>query len=118
MIIYCFFLLDMAIQSRKQTDFYFWSIVLHLHKFGYFYLQEGKNLTYKISQYVNNNRYSTNPNPGQTPSLAEVNKVINLNLPVTLTPSMLHGDLARAYLIRLHLKLNQALFGYTKIKYY
>ena len=55
------------------------------------------NLTYKISQYVNSNRYSTNPNQAQAPSLTEINKVLNLNLPVTLSPSMLHVDLAKAF---------------------
>ena len=83
-----FFLLDMSFQTRKGVDFHFWCIVLHLHKLGYFYLQEGRNLAYKISQYVNSNRYSTNPNPGKTPSLIEINKVLNLNLPVTIIPGM------------------------------
>ena len=80
----------MPFQTRKGEDFYALRgcIVLHLHKLGYFYLQEGRNLAYKISQYVNSNRYSTNPNPGKTPSLIEINKVLNLNLPVTIIPGM------------------------------
>lgn len=98
-----FFLLDMSFQTRKGVDFHFWCIVLHLHKLGYFYLQEGRNLAYKISQYVNTNRYSTNPNPAQAPSLTEINKVLNLNLPVTLTPSMLHVDLAKAFVSKVKL---------------
>ena len=98
-----FFLLDMSFQTRKGVDFHFWCIVLHLHKLGYFYLQEGRNLTYKISQQVNTNRYSTNPNPAQAPSLTEINKVLNLNLPVTLTPSMLHVDLAKAFVSKVKL---------------
>ena len=44
-----FFLLDMSFQTRKGVDFHFWCIVLHLHKLGYFYLQEGRNLAYLIS---------------------------------------------------------------------
>ena len=44
-----FFLLDMPFQTRKGEDFYFWCIVLHLHKLGYLYLQEGRNLAYLIS---------------------------------------------------------------------
>ena len=98
-----FFLLDMSFQTRKGVDFHFWCIVLHLHKLGYFYLQEGRNLAYKISQYVNTNRYSTNPNPAQAPSLTEINKVLNINLPVTLTPSMLHVDLAKAFVSKVKL---------------
>jgi len=38
-----FLLLDMPFQTRKGVDFYFWSIALHLHKLGYFYLKEGFN---------------------------------------------------------------------------
>ena len=92
-----FFLLDMPFQSRKGVDFHYWCIVLHLHKLGYFYLQEGRKLAYLISQYVNTGRYSTNPNQVQAPSLTEIKKVLNLNLPVTLTPNMLHVDLAKAF---------------------
>ena len=44
-----FFLLDMPFQTRKGEDFYYWCIVLHLHKLGYLYLQEGRNLAYLIS---------------------------------------------------------------------
>ena len=92
-----FFLLDMPFQTRKGEDFYYWCIVLHLHKLGYFYLQEGRNLAYLISQFVNTGRYSSKPNPGKAPNLADIKKVLNLNLPVTLTPSMLHVDLAKAF---------------------
>ena len=87
----------MPFQTRKGEDFYYWCIVLHLHKLGYFYLQEGRKLAYLISQYINTGRYSTNPNPGKAPSLPDIKKVLNLNLPVTLTPSMLHVDLAKAF---------------------
>jgi hypothetical protein len=55
-----FFLLNLPFQTRKSEDFYFWSIALHLHKLGYFYLPEGRILVYKISKYVNKGRYSTN----------------------------------------------------------
>jgi hypothetical protein len=39
-----FLLLDMPFQTRIRIDFYLWSIALHLHKLGYFYLKEGFNL--------------------------------------------------------------------------
>jgi hypothetical protein len=51
-----FLLLDMPFQTRKGVDFYFWSIALHLHKLGYFYLKEGFNLVSEISKYINNGR--------------------------------------------------------------
>lgn len=40
-----FFLLDMPFQTRKGEDFYYWCLVLHMHKLGYFYLSEGRSLT-------------------------------------------------------------------------
>ena len=57
-----FLLLDMPFQTRKRIDFYFWSIALHLHKLGYFYLKEGFNLVSEIAKYINNGRYTTNLN--------------------------------------------------------
>lgn len=92
-----FFLLDIPFQTRKAEDFYFWSLALHLHKLGYFYLPDGRVLTYKISQYVNKGRYSTNPKPVVAPSLSDISKVLDLILPVTLQPDMLHVDLAKAF---------------------
>ena len=91
------FLLDMPFQTRKGEDFHYWCIALHLHKLGYFYLQECINLAYLISQFINTGRYSTNPNPCKAPNLADIKKVLNLNLPWTLTPSMLHVYLAKAF---------------------
>lgn len=78
----------MPFKTRKNVDFYFWCIVLHFHKLGYFYLQEGKTLAYMISQYVNSGRYSTNSNQVQAPGLTLIKKVLNLNLPVKLSPDM------------------------------
>jgi hypothetical protein len=92
-----FFLLDMPFQTRKSEDFYFWSLVLHFHKLGHFYLPEGRDLVYKISQYVNKGRYSTNPNRVAVPSLSDINQVLDLKLPITLQPDMLHVDLAQAF---------------------
>ena len=92
-----FFLLDLPFQTRKGIYFYYWCIVLHLHKLGYFYLQEGRNLAYLISQYINTGRYSTNPNPVKAPSLTYIKEVLSLDLLVTLTPNMLHVELAKAF---------------------
>lgn len=92
-----FFLLDMPFQTRKAEDFYFWSIVLHLHKFGHFYLTEGRLLVYQISQYINTGRYSTNSNRVIAPSLSDIKQVLDLKLPVILQPDMLHVNLAQAF---------------------
>ena len=87
----------MPFQTRKAEDFYFWSLVLHLHKFGYFYLTEGRILAHKISRYVNKGRYTTNPNRLLAVSLSEINQVLELKLPVPLKPEMSHTDLAQAF---------------------
>ena len=92
-----FFLLDMPFQTRKVEDFYYWSIALHLHKLGYFYLSEGHVLVYIISCYVNTGRYTTNPNRANCPSLSDIYKVLDLKLPVKLQPEMLHVDLGKAF---------------------
>jgi len=92
-----FFLLDMPLQTRKAVDFYYWCIILHLHKFGFFYLPEGKALIAKIASYINDGRYSTNPEKGIAPSIDEITHLLNLPLPVSLTPEMLHVDLAKAF---------------------
>lgn len=96
-----FFLLDMSFQTRKAEDFLHWSIVLHFHKLGYFYLSEGRILSYRISQYLNKGRYSTNLNrlvsDRLSPSLIEIKRVLEIRLPVDLQPEMLHVDLAKAF---------------------
>jgi len=92
-----FFLLDMPFQTRKGVDFYYWCIILHFHKFGYFYLSEGKALVVRIANYINDGRYSTNPEKGIAPSNDEIISLLNIPLPVSLTPEMLHVDLAKAF---------------------
>lgn len=92
-----FFLLDMPFQTRKGEDFYFWSIALHLHKFGYFYLKDGFKLVSEIAKYTNSGRYSTNVNKVSPPSIQSINNVLLLTLPVKLTKEMRHVDLAQAF---------------------
>jgi len=45
-------------QTRKGLDFQYWCVILYMHKYGYFYLDEGRNLTTKIARYINKSRYS------------------------------------------------------------
>lgn len=92
-----YFLLNLEFQTRKSVDFYYWCLVLHLHKFGYFYLSEGKNLVFQISNYINDGRYTTNSNKGVEPEFKIIQKVLNINLPVKLAPDMLHVELAKAF---------------------
>jgi len=92
-----FFLLDMPFQTRKGEEFYYWCLVLHMHKLGYFYLSEGRSLTANIANYINKGRYSNNPDKSIAPSIETINNVLSLTLPVTITPEMLHVDLAQKF---------------------
>lgn len=92
-----FFFLDMSFQTRKSTDFFLWCLGLYFHKFGHYYLPEGRALVIKISQYINTGRYSNNPDRVSPPDLNCVKNVLGLTLPVTLTPEMTHLHLSQAF---------------------
>lgn len=94
---FMFFLLDMPFQTRKGIDFYYWCIVLHMHKFGHYYLAQGKALVVAIANFINKGRYSNNPNRVDAPSLSLIQEVLGLTLPVKLTPQMSHLHLAQAF---------------------
>ena len=105
------YVFDAITQTRKALDFYYWSIALHFHKLGYFYLPEGKILVYKISQYINKARYSTNPTVIERPKLSESKKVLAIKLPVKLEPNMSHINLAKAFAKKLK---NKTIWVYDK----
>ena len=94
---FMFFLLDMPFQTRKSVDFLYWCLVLHFHKFGHFYLPEGRALVNQIAQYANAGRYSNNPNKVNAPDLSNILNVLRLTLPVVLSPTMSHLHLAQAF---------------------
>jgi hypothetical protein len=58
-IIFPFFA-NLEFKSRKFIDFKLWCIGLFLHKYGYLYLPEGKNLIAKITNCINKKRYTNN----------------------------------------------------------
>jgi len=90
-----FFLLNLSFQTRKYTDFLYWCLVLYMHKFGYFYLKKGRELTVAISNFINTSRYS---NSGKVVSAPLIDQQLFLTvLPVTLTPNMSHLKLALAF---------------------
>ena len=91
------FLLTMPFQTRKNTDFLYWCLGLYLHKFGYFYVPEGKNLVLDISISINKARYSNNPYPKSLPGLEQINNVIDIKLPIELLPELTHLNLGHKY---------------------
>ena len=54
-------------QTRKFVDFQLWSVAIKIHKLGYFYTTEGRNLLVKIAFSTNKFRYSTNTDGLVTP---------------------------------------------------
>lgn len=93
-----FFLLSMPFQTRKGIDFYYWCLVLYIHKFGYFYLAQGRILCYKIAQYINTGRYSNNPDGiAAEPSKEEILGVLDTKLPLTRTPEMTQVKFSQAF---------------------
>lgn len=72
-------------------------MALHLRKYGYIYISAGRKLTLNISQYINKNRYSTNPNVNTVAiTTEEILEVLSEKVPVELTADMTHTMLSRA----------------------
>jgi hypothetical protein len=92
-----YYFLNLPFQTRKSEDFYFWSLALYLQKLGYFYINKGKILVFKIAKYTNKGRYSTSKVKIFAPKLNEIQNVLNIDLPIKLKPNMSHLDLARLY---------------------
>lgn len=91
------FLLSMKFQSRKSVDFIYWCLAIHLHKYGYFYIPEGKSLVLDISKSINTARYSNKPTSVELVKLDQINKVLSIDLPVKLRPDMNHLVLSQKF---------------------
>lgn len=66
-----------------------------MHKFGHFYLPEGRKLVVAIANYINHRRYSNAPVLAQVPIINT--EFLLRPLPVLLTPMMDHTTLAKAF---------------------
>lgn len=87
--------LSLEFQTQKIVEFMYWALVLYMHKFGYFYLPEGRKLAVKISNYINKSRYS---NSGKNPPIPEINQsIFETPLPVNLKPYMSHLEFAKIF---------------------
>lgn len=70
-----------------------------MHKFGHYYLPEGRALTVAIAGYINSSRYTTS---GLNPPVPVIDpELFNTPLPVLLTPQMNHLVLAQTMAIAL-----------------
>lgn len=92
-----FFFLCLPFQTRKGFDFKYWAIALHLRKFGYVYTSPGRELIFNISKSLNKDRYSTSAQAVSLVRDVTILEVLDMDLPIKLTPKMLNTQLSRAY---------------------
>lgn len=86
--------------SRKYLDFKLWRISLLLHKFGYYFLPEGRQLLTDISNNINNNRYSTFINQYFIPFddlIKRSNIILASNPPFNINSGKTHTELSQNY---------------------
>jgi len=87
------YLLGLPFQTRKETDFLYWCLVLYLRKYGYFYLDSGRQLAVAIAAYINKSRYSNAKSVPAEPTIPS--DLLSSSPPVELEPGMTHAQLAR-----------------------
>lgn len=93
-IILSSFFFSLPFQTRKGIDFKYWAIALHLRKFGYVYTRE---LILKISKSLNKDRYTTSAQAVSLLREESILEVLDIDLPIKLTPKMSNTQLSRAY---------------------
>lgn len=95
--ILAFNMLDLEFQTRKKVDFIYWCLMLYIHKFGYFYLAQGRQMAMQIAASSNAHRYSTSGENVHVPDLNAIIEFINMQLPVKLQPNQNHTQFARHF---------------------
>lgn len=90
-----FFFFSLPFQTRKGIDFKYWAIALHLRKFGYVYTS--RELILKISKSLNKDRYTTSAQAVSLLREESILEVLDIDLPIKLTPKMSNTQLSRAY---------------------
>lgn len=96
--IFVYHFLPYPFQTRKATDFHYWCLVLYMHKFGYYYTSEGRELCVTIANYVNKSRYSNASDTSVVITEPVISSTLfSSNLPVKLIPEMSHLQLSQAF---------------------
>lgn len=86
--------------SRKSADYHYWVISVVMHKFGYYYLPEGKKIALQISSGTNKYRYSTNDlNKTELPSVDSISRLFAKTPPFDVISGRSHFDLVREFTI-------------------
>ena len=88
---------SMLFLTRKALDYHYWVISVIMHKFGYYYLPEGKKMALQISSGTNKYRYTSAKieNKIGLPSDDSISKLLALAPPLDVTSNLTHFDLVR-----------------------
>jgi hypothetical protein len=111
-------LLDMPWVTRKTIDVHLWSIVVVMFYTGVAYLPAGRALIVSISAYINDGRYSTASRIVEVPSLAMINHVLSITVPVTRAAGITQVEFAKAIVrqlgVTVYVYANEELMGSYK----
>lgn len=91
---------SMSFFTRKSVDYHYWVISVIMHKFGYYYLPEGKKIALQISSGTNKYRYSTNDlNKTELPGVDSLSKLFAQTPPFDVNSGRSHFELVREFTI-------------------
>lgn len=97
-IVPCF--IFMSFNTRKSLDFKYWVISVIMHKYGYYYLPEGKKLALQISLATNKFRYTNSvANDIVLPSEDSIFQLLALPAPFDISKGLTHLELVREFII-------------------
>lgn len=89
----------MTFFSRKKIDYLYWVITVIIHKFGYYYLPEGKKIALDISSATNKYRYTTNNSSKvELPNWELISKLLAQTPPFDISSGS-HSELVRKFTI-------------------
>jgi hypothetical protein len=93
---------SMTFLTRKSVDYHYWVISVLLHKFGYYYLPEGKKIALQISTGTNKYRYSTNDlkkDKVTLPSADSISKLLAPTPPFDISSDRGHLELVKEFTV-------------------
>ena len=89
---------SMTFYTRKNLDYLYWVLSVIIHKFGYYYLPEGKKIALQISSGTNKYRYSSNKahlSKIELPSNESISKLLLQTAPFDVNSGRSHLDLVK-----------------------
>lgn len=91
----------MTFETRKAIDYKYWEISVLLHKYGFYYLPDGKQITLQISLKTNKYRYTTAniTNKLVLPNDESISKLLALPAPFNLNSGKSHSQLVKEFII-------------------